>query len=106
MSAVPRPDLGPTPMQLRVLEAWVHLGSQKAVARELGITRQTVKNHMGELYVRLGVGGALAALGALGWIRPVAATAGVPCGWLAWCSRPDGHRGQHGGFRPFVRVEA
>ena len=94
-----------TPGQLRVLEAYTRLGSQKAVAHELGLALSTVKNHMSELYVRLNVGGAMEAVQALGWVH--ANVAGVPpCGWLGYCGRPDGHTGNHGGFRPFLRTMA
>lgn len=96
--------MSPTPAQLRVIEAYARLGSQRAVADELGIATQTVKNHLRDLYVRLNVeGGAVNALQALGWIRTPSATGLPPCGWLAYCGRPEGHRGQHGGFRPFLR---
>lgn len=94
---------GPTPGQLRVLEAYTRLGSQKAVAHELGIAVQTVKNHMEGLYVRLNVGGAMEAVHALGWVHAPNMAGVPPCGWLAYCGRPDGHRGNHGGFRPFLR---
>lgn len=89
-------------MQLRVLEAYTRLGSQKQVAHELGIALSTVKNHMAQLYVRLDVGGAMEAVQALGWVRGPSSGVIPPCGWLAYCGRPEGHRGQHGGFRPFV----
>jgi len=36
----------PTITQLKVLEAYARLGSQKQVAHELNISLQTVKNHM------------------------------------------------------------
>ena len=92
-----------TPQELRVLEAYTRLGSQKRVAHELGIAVQTVKNHMASLYVKLNVGGAMEAVAALGWVRGPDLTGVPPCGWLAYCGRPDGHRGNHGGFRPFLR---
>ena len=96
---------GPTLGQLRIIEAYTRLGSQKAVAHELGIALPTVKNQLSELYVRLNVGGAMEAIAALGWVH--ANVAGVPpCGWLAYCGRPDGHTGRHGGFRPFLRSTA
>jgi DNA-binding CsgD family transcriptional regulator len=98
--------LTPTVTQLRVLEAYARLGSQKAVAHELGVSVQTIKNHMNALYVRLGVGGAMEALHALGWVT-APNLSGVPaCGWLAFCGKPDGHHGQHGGFRPLLRTAA
>ena len=95
--------ISPTPAQLRTLEAYVRLGSQKDVAVELGIAPQTVKNHLAALYVRLGVGGAMEAVRALGWARVPSDVGVSPCGLLAYCGRPDGHRGQHGGFRPLIR---
>jgi DNA-binding CsgD family transcriptional regulator len=99
------PQKSPTAQQLKVLEAYSRLGSQKAVAGELNISVQTVRNHMSQLYVRLGVGGAMEALSKLGWVRSPLKTGTVPCGWLAYCSRHEDHRGQHGGFRPFVRKD-
>lgn len=96
-------ELTPTTTQLRVLESYARLGSQKAVAHEMGIALQTVKNHMGTLYARLDVGGAVEALSALGWISGPDMSGRPPCGWVAYCGRPEGHRGQHGGFRALFR---
>lgn len=94
-----------TPMQMRVVEVYAKTGSQKLTAHELGISEQTVKNHLSALYARLGVeSGILQALNALGWIRVPTQTGTAPCGWISYCGRPDGHRGQHGGWRPFIRV--
>ena len=62
------PTLGPTPGQLVAFRAYVETGSQKAAAHQCGIRVQTVKNHMLNLYRRLGVGGAMEAAMALGWI--------------------------------------
>lgn len=93
----------PTKRELEVLEAYSRLGSQKKVAHELGIALQTVKNSMKNLYVKLGVGGAMEAIAVLGWVRGPNLSGVEPCGWLAYCGRPTGHRGQHGGFRPFLR---
>jgi len=89
---------GPTPGQLVAFRAYVETGSQKAAADRCGIRVQTVKNHMLGLYRRLGVGGAMEAAGALGWVR---VPGGDPrsCGWVGYCSRPFGHRGHHGGMR-------
>jgi hypothetical protein len=84
------------------MEAYARLGNQKAAAHELGISCQTLKNHLSSLYYRLNVGGAMEALHALGWIIP--ATTGVPpCGWVAYCGRPAEHRGNHGRFHPLLR---
>jgi DNA-binding CsgD family transcriptional regulator len=93
----------PTPTQIKVMEAYIRLGSQKAVANELNLSYQTVRNHLEALYIRLGVSGVVEALNALGWIK-VPNNRGIePCGWLAYCSRHEGHRGQHGGYRPFIK---
>jgi DNA-binding CsgD family transcriptional regulator len=95
----------PTPTQLRVIRAYVRLGSQKAVAHELDISLQTVKNHLSALYVRLDVGSSIGALSRLGWIA-IPSDGPSPCGWVGYCSRARGHRGHHGGIRAFVRSEA
>ncbi len=99
------PPIVPTPQQLRVISAYVRTGSQKAAARERGIALQTVKAHMQGLYARLGVGGAMEALTKLGWVA-LPGSGPSSCGWVAYCSRPRGHRGHHGGMRAFVRREA
>jgi DNA-binding CsgD family transcriptional regulator len=96
---------GPTTAQLRVMAAYVRTGSQKAAAHECGIRVQTVRNHMAGLYVRLGVGGAMEALTKLGWVALPGASP-APCGWVAYCSRPRGHGGHHGGMRAFVKAHA
>jgi DNA-binding CsgD family transcriptional regulator len=101
------PTLGapPTPTQLRVIRAYVRLGSQKLVAAEMGISQQTVKNHLSQLYLRLDVGSSIGALERLGWIA-ITGTGPTACGWIGYCSRARGHRGHHGGMRAFVRTEA
>ena len=87
----------PTRHQLDVLAACIGEGSQKAAADRLGISYQTVKNTLHELYFRLDVTSEIGAMRALGWVS-------IPgyreaCGWVGYCSRPAGHRGHHGGFR-------
>jgi DNA-binding CsgD family transcriptional regulator len=86
-----------TEAQLVTLAAYVQSGSAKETATELGIALSTVKNHLSDLYARLGVGGAMEAAITLGWVT-------VPpdyraCGWVGSCTRKHDHRGQHGGFR-------
>ena len=73
------PPTEPTPGQLRVLAAYLETGSQKQAAHRLGISERTVKAHMGNLYLRLGVGGVLEAISGLGWahVPPVGIE---PCG--------------------------
>lgn len=44
-----------TPQQRATLLAYGRLGDQRLVAEELGITTQTVKNHLSQAYGRLGV---------------------------------------------------
>ncbi len=87
----------PTDQQLAVLAAYVRAGSVKEAGRQLGLAEQTVKNHLGAIYERLGVGGAIEAATALGWIRVPGDRR--PCGWIGTCTRVSGHRGHHGGFR-------
>jgi hypothetical protein len=68
---------------------------------ECGIALQTVKNHLCDLYERLGVNSAMEAAVRLGWVtipggdRPA-------CGWVGYCSRGLGHRGPHGGMRSIL----
>jgi Bacterial regulatory proteins, luxR family len=92
--------LSPTPTQLRALEAFLITGSQKGAAEYMGISIQTVKNHLGALYQRLGVSGAIAAATHLGYINiPDSKNGPKICGWVAYCSRPFSHRGYHGDMR-------
>lgn len=51
--AVGRPPLNPTLAQLELLIAVVEYGSNKAVAGALGVSEQTVKNHMSDILWRL-----------------------------------------------------
>jgi DNA-binding NarL/FixJ family response regulator len=44
-----------TPRERQILAALVKGASNKQIAREVGIAEQTVKNHLSELYQRLGV---------------------------------------------------
>lgn len=86
-----------TEQQLVVLAAYMQTGDMKATADHLGIALQTVKNHLGAAYARLGVGGAVEAATVLGWVS--IPTEYRMCGWLGTCTRIRDHRGQHGGFR-------
>jgi DNA-binding NarL/FixJ family response regulator len=62
------PPSRPTPRQLELLRALYRCGSAKEAGLTLGITRQTVKYHLADLYRRLGVSGAYEAAYAL-WLR-------------------------------------
>ena len=96
----------PTPAQLVAFRAYVQAGSLKEAAHVLGVSVASVKRHLTEMYARIGVGGAMEAATALGWVT-LPGDGPVPCGWRGSCSRPRGHRGHHGGFRSFLgRVEA
>lgn len=57
-----------TPRQREVLRAIAVTGSGVAAARTLGITYQTLRNHLNEAYSRLGVDGIIPALRAVGWL--------------------------------------
>ncbi len=92
----------PTARQLDCIRAYCATGSQIAAAHSLGITTQTLKNHMLDLYQRLGVGGAMEAAMALGYVTLPDDDGRAICGWLGYCSRTRHHRGQHGGFRAFA----
>lgn len=58
----PQCGLPPTPRELEVFRAIVEYGGEKQAAQGLGISVQTVKNHMSTLYARLRVHNQLAAL--------------------------------------------
>lgn len=78
----------------------------KAVGRELGISEQTVKNHVASAFAKLDADNIVGALRALGWVRipggPVVEY--IRCTFTGQCGRREGHRGQHGGFRAVARA--
>jgi DNA-binding CsgD family transcriptional regulator len=59
---------GPTPRQLEVLRVCIEEGSRKRAAYRLGISGYTLRNHLTELYGRLGVTTEIEALRELGWL--------------------------------------
>lgn len=62
----------PTPRQLQILQLSADGDTFRAIALELGISQQTVKNHMLELRHRLGAvssPNAVAIALRLGWIK-------------------------------------
>lgn len=58
--------------RLEVLAALARYGTYDRVAAELGITPFTVRSLLHESYGVLGVGNAIDAFRALGWLRPPA----------------------------------
>lgn len=92
-----RPLPKPTEHEVVVLAMYVQRGSVKEAATHLDLAESTVKNTLRNLYLKLDVGSAMEAAVALGWVT-------LPdryriCGWQAVCTRLEGHRGHHGGFR-------
>jgi DNA-binding NarL/FixJ family response regulator len=62
----------PTGRQVEILARLAEGWSNKAIARELGITERTVKYHLAEIYGRLGAANraeAVARASTRGWIR-------------------------------------
>jgi DNA-binding CsgD family transcriptional regulator len=85
-----------TVMQTRVVAEYVRTGSQKAVAHTLGISVQTVKNHLSAIYGRLETQGILQTLGVLGWITtPGDPPRLPPCGHVGVCTLDEGHDEDH-----------
>lgn len=61
-----------TPLSLReweVLRARATGSVEKVIAHDLGITAQTVKNHLTMIYRKLDVSNAIEALVAVGWLH-------------------------------------
>lgn len=90
-----------TPTELRVLHLKAQGLTSLEAAGRLGVSDQTVKNHMTGVYEALGVDSLASALAAVGWLKVPDAPPVVSewCQWVGKCGRRYGHRGQHGGFR-------
>ena len=58
-----------TPRQREVIIRKAEGKTYGQVAYELGVTEQTVKNHLGFAYARLGAGHLIEALHILGWLH-------------------------------------
>jgi DNA-binding NarL/FixJ family response regulator len=58
-----------TPRQREVIIRKAEGKTYGQVAHELGVTEQTVKNHLGLVYARLGAEHLIEALRILGWLR-------------------------------------
>jgi DNA-binding CsgD family transcriptional regulator len=73
----------------------------KVIARDLGISDQTVKNHHTNIHRKLDVDTLVGAMIMMGWVRipntPLPTY--TQCQYVGQCGRPDQHRGHHGGFR-------
>ena len=66
------PEAGPSERQAQIVTRLAEGWSNKAIARELGITERTVKYHLAELYGRLGAANraeAVARASSRGWLR-------------------------------------
>jgi len=93
-------NLQPSPGQLRTLAAVVTCGTQKDAATALGISPQTIKNNLFNLYRRLGVNSEMEAAAHLGWVSVPNNDSGPKiCGWIGYCSRSFNHKGRHSDFR-------
>jgi len=55
--------------QRRAVEMYATHGTHKAAAHAMGLSEQTIKNHLSAVYHRLGVTGSIEAFTALGWLR-------------------------------------
>jgi DNA-binding CsgD family transcriptional regulator len=89
-----------TPQQIRIIEGYVRTGSQKAIAADLGISVQTVKNHLSTIYRRLDTQGILETLVVLGWLtQPPDRPRRRRCGHMAVCTLYEGHQEGHGRYR-------
>lgn len=58
--------------ELETLARYARLGDQRAVSVEMGITLQTVKNHVSSAYLKLGARSNIEAFHILGWLSPPA----------------------------------
>jgi DNA-binding CsgD family transcriptional regulator len=89
-----------TAMEERVMLAYAEGMTITEVARILGMSPQTAKNHISSVHRKLDVDSSIGAMRVLGWLRPPEGTDDYQqCGVLMRCGRPWGHRGHHGGFR-------
>lgn len=59
-----------SPAEYRILRLRAEGFPIAVIAEQLGIARQTVKNHLGATYSALGVSNSLAAVKAMGWLQP------------------------------------
>jgi hypothetical protein len=64
----PEPGDPLTPREVEVLAAYAVGGTQDAVAAALGISKQTVKNHLSYIYIKVGAACAIQAFRAVGWL--------------------------------------
>lgn len=62
--------MAPSPRELEVLAVYARTGSQEQTAAELGLSLQTVKNHVSSVIHATGSTSSIGAMFALGWIVP------------------------------------
>lgn len=91
-----------TPQEERVLRFRARGMSSSECAHALGISEQTIKNHLTHVYRKLDTSNLAETLGRVGWLS----VPGEPvkmvdqCEFVGRCGRVIEHRGGHGGFRP------
>jgi DNA-binding NarL/FixJ family response regulator len=57
-----------SPRELDVLKAYAMTGNQRLAAEVVGLSVQTVKNHLRSVYSKLGVSDGIGAFRAMGWL--------------------------------------
>jgi len=58
-----------TQRERHVMERYAVLGSHKAVAHDMGLSTQTIKNHMSSIHAKLEASNMVEVFTALGWLR-------------------------------------
>lgn len=62
-------DKALSPREKIAISTYARLGYQQLVAQEMNISVQTVKNHLSQVYLKLGVNNALEAMTVIGWLQ-------------------------------------
>ena len=65
----PRNASALSPRQMEALRSFAEMGDQHRAAKRMGISYQTLKNHLRWAYLALGVHSAIDAFRVLGWLR-------------------------------------
>ena len=66
---VPAVNPALSPREMDVLSTYAELGEIRATADAVGLSSQTVKNHLRSIYAKLGVHSGMAAVYAMGWVK-------------------------------------